>query len=393
MQSARFYCEFPPCGAHPASPVTGLPGPRTELPPIRSARHPGRTSSAARFADETARVLPDVDRYASGCRAPHRHQATRRGRLGGVRGRPKTDAGTCTIVLDFRHGRDPAATPRLAGQGAPGLGERLGGDRTRLHAGERQTAPSRQCHPPLHRAVRGDRPPVDPAPPAQRRGDPHPRGRSRAEGHPGDARPLLDHRHGRHVYKPAARDGSRHCRGGGATRAACMHATGCRRTNRSACGWRGIRRRTAHANGPGRGVRGRVEPLPGEKSQVRAVMRCAPGRIRTCDTRFRSSIYARPWSRRRLVRRSPGCAAVCRRLASLMSALDVTGTASELGRPPTDRPAGPPTATTCASPRTATTPGRSVGRRRPARRAPGRPTSGAGCTRDRAEHRRPYGEP
>lgn len=76
-----------------------------------------------------------------------------------------------------------------------------------------------------------------------------------------------------------------------------------------------------------------------------------------------------------------------------MSGLDVSETAPELGRPPMDRPAGPSTATTCAGLRTATTPGRSVGRRRPARRAPSRPTSGAGCTRDRAEHRRPYGEP
>jgi len=118
-----------------------------------------------------------------------------------------------------------------------------------------------------------------------------------------------------------------------------------------------------------------------------------PGRIRTCDTRFRSSIRARPWGRRRLVRRSCGGAAVCRRPASLMSALDVNGTAPELGRPPKDRPVGPPTATTCAGPRTATTPGRSVGRRRPAGRATGRPTSGAGCTRDRTEHRRPYGKP
>jgi len=34
------------------------------------------------------------------------------------------------------------------------------------------------------------------------------------------------------------------------------------------------------------------EPSLGEKPQVRAVTRCAPGRIRTCDTRFRSF----PWA-------------------------------------------------------------------------------------------------
>lgn len=47
---------------------------------------------------------------------------------------------------------------------------------------------------------------------------------------------------------------------------------------------------SAHANGPGRRVRGRAEPLPGGKPQVRAVMLGAPGRIRTCDTRFRRAV-------------------------------------------------------------------------------------------------------
>lgn len=32
------------------------------------------------------------------------------------------------------------------------------------------------------------------------------------------------------------------------------------------------------------------DPSLGEKPQVRAVMRCAPGRIRTCDTRFRRAV-------------------------------------------------------------------------------------------------------
>ncbi|WTV14995.1 tyrosine-type recombinase/integrase [Streptomyces atratus] len=45
---------------------------------------------------------------------------------------------------------------------------------------------------------------------------------------------------------------------------------------------------SAHANGPGRGVRGRIERLLEEKPQVSGVSRCAPGRIRTCGTRFRS---------------------------------------------------------------------------------------------------------
>jgi hypothetical protein len=31
-------------------------------------------------------------------------------------------------------------------------------------------------------------------------------------------------------------------------------------------------------------------PYPGEKPQVRAIARCAPGRIRTCDTRFRRAV-------------------------------------------------------------------------------------------------------
>lgn len=56
------------------------------------------------------------------------------------------------------------------------------------------------------------------------------------------------------------------------------------------------------------------------------------------------------------------------------SELDVGETAPVRGRPPTDRLVGPPTATYMC---TATKPGRSVGRRRPARRAPGRPTTGA----------------
>ncbi|MFF2025898.1 tyrosine-type recombinase/integrase [Streptomyces sp. NPDC058171] len=52
---------------------------------------------------------------------------------------------------------------------------------------------------------------------------------------------------------------------------------------------------SAHANGPGRGVRGRVEPLPGGEMPGQSVMRCAPGRIRTCDTRFRRE--AGEWGR------------------------------------------------------------------------------------------------
>ncbi|MFF8420598.1 hypothetical protein [Streptomyces sp. NPDC015680] len=65
-------------------------------------------------------------------------------------------------------------------------------------------------------------------------------------------------------------------------------------------------------------------PSLGEKPQVRAVMLGAPpGRIRTCDTRFRSSILPSLVLSGRLVRQPSRRAAVCRRPASLVSALDV----------------------------------------------------------------------
>ncbi|MET7312966.1 tyrosine-type recombinase/integrase [Streptomyces sp. NPDC005571] len=54
--------------------------------------------------------------------------------------------------------------------------------------------------------------------------------------------------------------------------------------------WRPVRSRTAHASGPGRGVRGRIERLPGRETPGRWLNALCPGRIRTCDTRFRSSI-------------------------------------------------------------------------------------------------------
>lgn len=59
---------------------------------------------------------------------------------------------------------------------------------------------------------------------------------------------------------------------------------------------------------------------------------CPPGRIRTCDTRFRSSIYHRPGRGSPRVP-LPCAGAVCRRRPwSLMSALDVSGRASASGR-------------------------------------------------------------
>ena len=76
-----------------------------------------------------------------------------------------------------------------------------------------------------------------------------------------------------------------------------------------------------------------------------------------------------------------------------MSALDVNERAPELGMPPTVPRAGPPTSTTCADRRTARGTGKISGRHRPVRTARDRPTSGAGCTRDRAGSRRPYDDP
>ncbi len=84
-------------------------------------------------------------------------------------------------------------------------------------------------------------------------------------------------------------------------------------------------------------------------------------RVAWIDIRLRSLIRARPGGRRQLLRQPSRGAAVRRRMLPLMSALDVTETAPELCRPPTVRPAGPPT-TRCADQRTITETGRSSGR-------------------------------
>ncbi|MGW5170305.1 tyrosine-type recombinase/integrase [Streptomyces nodosus] len=53
---------------------------------------------------------------------------------------------------------------------------------------------------------------------------------------------------------------------------------------------------SAHANGPGREVRGRVKPLPGGETPGQSGSALRPSRIRTCDTRFRSGIGSLPGS-------------------------------------------------------------------------------------------------
>ncbi|GAB3173336.1 hypothetical protein GCM10027162_17210 [Streptomyces incanus] len=127
---------------------------------------------------------------------------------------PKTDTGARTIALDSDTVQALKRHRAQQDKDREEWGERLGGDRPRLHPGERRDAPPRQHHPAVRRAVRGDRPSAGPAPrPAARGRDAGPRGRGRPEGHPGDARPLLDHHHGRHVHEPAARGGSGDRRG------------------------------------------------------------------------------------------------------------------------------------------------------------------------------------
>ena len=96
---------------------------------------------------------------------------------------------------------------------------------------ERRSAPPRQRHQAVHRAVRGDRlPPV--LPHGLRHG-------AATLAYAAGCSPLLDHHHSRHVCEPAPR-----------------------RTWRSPRSHE-INSPPAHANGPGRGVRGRVGALPG----------------------------------------------------------------------------------------------------------------------------------
>lgn len=114
---------------------------------------------------------------------------------------------------------------------------------------------------------------------------------------------------------------------------------------------------------------------------------------RHADTRFRSSIVplrgcgpARVWG--------PLPGADCRGCSwSLMSALDVSGTAVAQGRAAMARPAGRPTATGRVGRCTSTAPGRSVDHRPPARRARGHQISWAGCTQGRPERRRSCNAP
>ncbi len=71
---------------------------------------------------------------------------------------------------------------------------------------------------------------------------------------------------------------------------ACRPAGSCRFLGGNTGTCHAVRSRPAHANGPGRGVRGRAGHRPGQKPQVSDAWRRAPCRVRTDDPRFTRAV-------------------------------------------------------------------------------------------------------
>jgi hypothetical protein len=116
-------------------------------------------------------------------------------------------------------------------------------------------------------------------------------------------------------------------------------------------------------------------------------LRWCPGRVRACDTRFRSSIRPRPGRGPPRVPVLRLAAVCCLRPGALMSALDVSGTVQARGRPPETRPVGRPSTTRHTDWYTSIASGRSAGQLPPVEMGRSRQTSSAGSTRDRPGRR------
>ncbi|MGW6094155.1 tyrosine-type recombinase/integrase [Streptomyces sp. NPDC055157] len=118
--------------------------------------------------------------------------------------------------------------------------------RSGVHVRERRTVPRRRRHMVVHPAVRGDRPP---------------------------AVRLHDLRHGAATPAHAVGTDLKDIQGmlghSSITITADTYTSLLPEADLAPKAWRPVRSRTAHASGPGRGVRGRIERLPGRETPGR----------------------------------------------------------------------------------------------------------------------------
>ncbi len=105
-----------------------------------------------------------------------------------------------------RHRRRPAAAPGSPARGAAAVGSGLDRHRSGVHCRGRHRTGARPRLPAVRPPAQGSRPPAGPAArPAPRRRDPRAGRRREPEGGVGDARPLHDRDHRRHLHQRATR--------------------------------------------------------------------------------------------------------------------------------------------------------------------------------------------